>query len=246
MHQVLEKIKNELFFKWKNKMARNPMRHNQSLYFHYHQDQGHTTQDCRNLWNHLDQLVRERKLNQLLHQPSGQGSQAGSKPQTDASLRPPLGTINVILAALGRTGSCLSRVMSVARLPPEGANSRPKRAKMEIPPALSFSDKEKIRTIQPHDDTLVITLRIGGYDMKRVMVDQGSTAKIMYPELYKGLNLRPDDLTAYDSPLVSFDGKIVIPRGQTRLPVQVGLEVVEVNFIVVDTYPSYTTIVARP
>ena len=57
VHQVLEKIKNELFFKWQNKMAGNPMRRNQSLYCQYHQDQGHTTEDCRNLWDHLDQLV---------------------------------------------------------------------------------------------------------------------------------------------------------------------------------------------
>ena len=54
VHQVLEKIKNEPFFRWPNKMARNPMRHNQSLYCHYHQDQGDTTEDCRNLWDHLD------------------------------------------------------------------------------------------------------------------------------------------------------------------------------------------------
>ena len=39
----------------------------------------------------------------------------------------------------------------------------------------------------------------------------------MYPDLYKGLNLRPEDLTAYNSPLVSFDGKVFIPRGQIRL-----------------------------
>ena len=32
VHQVLEKIKNELFFKWPNKMAGNPMRRNQNLY----------------------------------------------------------------------------------------------------------------------------------------------------------------------------------------------------------------------
>ena len=38
VHQVLEKIKNESFFKWPNKMAGNPMRRNQSLYCHYHQD----------------------------------------------------------------------------------------------------------------------------------------------------------------------------------------------------------------
>ena len=84
---------------------------------------------------------------------------------------------------------------------------------MDIRLILSFSNKEKIRTIQPHNDALVITLRIGGYDMKRVMVDQGSGAEIMYLDLYKGLNLRPEDLTIYNSPLVSFDGKIVILKG---------------------------------
>ena len=50
----------------------------------------------------------------------------------------------------------------------------------------------------------------------------------------------------YNSPLVSFDGKIVIPKGQVRLPVQTGSKVMEVDFIVVDTYSPYTAIVARP
>lgn len=65
----------------------------------------------------------------------------------------------------------------------------------------------------------MVTFRIGGYDVKKVMVDQGSGAEIMYPDLYKGLNLKPENLTAYSSSLVSFDGKVVIPRGQIRLPV---------------------------
>ena len=50
------------------------------------------------------------------------------------------------------------------------------------------------------------------------MVVSGSGAEIMYPDLYKGLNLKPEDLTAYDSPLVIFDRKVVIPKGQIRLP----------------------------
>ena len=82
--------------------------------------------------------------------------------------------------------------------------------------------------------------------MKRVLVDQGSVIEIMYPDLYKGLNLKPEDLTAYDSPLVSVEGKTVIPRGQIRLPIQTGSEVVEVDFIMVDAYSPYTAIVARP
>ena len=117
---------------------------------------------------------------------------------------------------------------------------------MEIQPVLGFSDQDKLRTIQPHDNALVITLRIGGYDVKRVMVDQGSGTEIMYPNLYKGLNLKSKDLTAYTSPLVSFDGKVVIPRGQIRLPIQTGSETVEVDFIVVDAYSLYTAIMGRP
>ena len=68
----------------------------------------------------------------------------------------------------------------------------------------------------------------------------------MYPDLYRGLSLKLEDLTAYNSPLVSFDGKVVIPKGQIRLPIQAGTEVVEVDFIVVDAYSPYTAIVAKP
>ena len=93
---------------------------------------------------------------------------------------------------------------------------------------------------------MVVTLRIEGYDVKRVMMDQESCVEIMYPDLYKGLNLKPKNLIAYDSPLVSFDGKLVALKGQIRLPVQTGSEVVEVDFIVVDAYSLYTAIVARP
>ena len=77
---------------------------------------------------------------------------------------------------------------------------------------MGFSDEDKIGTIQPHDDALVITLRIRGYDVKRVMVDQGNAIEIMYPGLYKGLNLKAENLTPYSSPLVSFKGKIIIPK----------------------------------
>ena len=45
VQQVLEKVKNEPFFKWPNKMAGDPVNHNQSLYYHYYQDHGHITKD---------------------------------------------------------------------------------------------------------------------------------------------------------------------------------------------------------
>ena len=82
--------------------------------------------------------------------------------------------------------------------------------------------------------------------MKRVMVDPGSAAEIMYPDLYKGLSLRAEDLTPYSSPLVSFEGKVIVPKGQIRLPVHTVSKTVEVDFIVVDAYSPYTAIIVRP
>ena len=77
----------------------------------------------------------------------------------------------VIFAALGRTGSCPSRIMLVSCCSGKDSSSMPKRVKMNVPLVLSFSDADKLGTIQPHDDALVVTLRIGGYDVKRVIID---------------------------------------------------------------------------
>lgn len=111
---------------------------------------------------------------------------------------------------------------------------------------LGFSEEDKERRIQPHDDALVVTLRIAGFNVKRVMVDQGSRAEIIYPDLFKGLGLRLEDLNKCDVPLVGFDGNTNIPKGMIWLPVQTGDEVVSVDFFMVDTFSRYTAILARP
>ena len=76
-------------------------------------------------------------------------------------------------------------------------------------------------------------------------MDQGSAAEIMYLDLYKGLSLRAEDLTPYSSPLMCFEGKVIVQKEQIRLPVPTGSETVEVDFVVVDAYSPYTAIVAR-
>ncbi|XP_050264179.1 uncharacterized protein LOC126708429 [Quercus robur] len=226
-------------------MAGDPAKRNQNLYCKYHQEPGHTTDDCRNLKNHLDRLVRKGKLKHLLHHPVGWQEQSNIETR-QSTLKPPIGTINVILAALGRTGSHPFRIMSVGRFLAEADDQESKRARGMAMPLIGFSDEDKLGTLQPRDDALVVTLKIGGYDLKMVLVDQGSAVEIMYPDLYKGLKLKLEDLTAYDSSLVSFEGKTVTPKGMIRLPIQTGLDVVEVDFIVVDAYSPYTAIVARP
>jgi len=67
VHQILEKIKSESYFKWLNKMGGDPTKRKQSLYCQYHQDRRHTTEDCRTLRDYLEQLVKAGKLRQFVH-----------------------------------------------------------------------------------------------------------------------------------------------------------------------------------
>ena len=61
------------------------------------------------------------------------------------------------------------------------------------------------------------------------MIDQGNGVEIMYLDLYKGLWLKLEDLNNYDTPLVRFDGKVVVLEGQIKLSVVTGGMEVKVN-----------------
>ena len=77
-------------------------------------------------------------------------------------------------------------------------------------------------------------------------MDQGSGAEIMSLNLYKGLGLKLNYLSKYDTSLVRFDGKVVIPEGQIKLPIVTKGKEVEVNYIVVNAFSSYTAILGQP
>ena len=123
-------------------MAGDPSKRNQNLYCAYHQEPGHTTDDCRNLKNHLDRLVREGKLRHLLHRPEGWREQSNIETR-QSILRPPIGIINVILAAPEMTGSSPFRVMSVGRSPTEPDDKESKRARVIATPLIGFSEEDK-------------------------------------------------------------------------------------------------------
>ena len=113
VYQILEKIKNKPYFKWPYKMGRDSSKRNQNLYCHYHQDRGHTTEDCRTLRDHLNQLVKAGMLNQFLHQPTRQMGHSGARFHKDGTPRPMLGIINMIFAKPRGDVGASTGVMSV-------------------------------------------------------------------------------------------------------------------------------------
>ena len=82
--------------------------------------------------------------------------------------------------------------------------------------------------------------------MKRVLVDQGNGDEIMYLDLFRGLGLKNEDLSKYDTPLVGFDGRMMILKGQISLPLNMEGKEVMVTFRVVNSFSPYTKILDRP
>ena len=68
----------------------------------------------------------------------------------------------------------------------------------------------------------------------------------MYPDLFRGLELKREDLLKYNMPLVGFDGRVVIPQGQISFLVNMGGKEVVVTFIVVALFSPYTAILGKP
>ena len=134
------------------------------------------------------------------------------------------------------------RIGVLTMVPAEGClDEQPFEKKLKLTQEpIAFNDDHLEGTIQLHDDALVVMARIKGFIVKRVLIDQGSGAEVMYLDLFRGLGLKNEDLSKYDTPLVGFDGQMVILEGQISLPVNMEGKEVMVVFIVVSSFSPYT------
>ena len=98
VHKILDRIKNEPYFRWPSKMGGNPSKRNQNLYCAYHRDKRHTTEQCWVLKDHLEQLVRSGHLKEFVLESRSQETRQTTRPRGNP-FPPPLGVIKVIHAA---------------------------------------------------------------------------------------------------------------------------------------------------
>ena len=75
---------------------------------------------------------------------------------------------------------------------------------------------------QPHDNPLVIMLMIERFNTRKVLIDNGSSANIIYLFAFQQLKVDPERLRPFESPLISFSGDRVYPKGIVVLTVMMG------------------------
>ncbi|KAK3019473.1 hypothetical protein RJ639_005157 [Escallonia herrerae] len=237
--QILHEIKDNKALKWPEKMTSRPNKRNRDLWCHFHNDHGHSTDDCGSLKRAIEALIKRGQLKIFIACKEGREEQ-------EENVR----TINTIsggLAAGGSSGQAqkaYAREVCITSQPP---NKKQKNVPL---PTISFSDDDLKGVKTPHDDPLVITIKAGNFDVKRVLVDNGSSAEVLCYDAFKKMNIPTDRLRKMDTPLYGFSNHPVAVEGVIALPVAIGAPPVQANlmlgFVVVKVPSAFNAILGRP
>ncbi|XP_028115149.1 uncharacterized protein LOC114313037 [Camellia sinensis] len=236
INRILEKIKREPFFVWPPKMLGDPARRNQKLRCTYHQDRGHMTQNCRALKQHLEDLVTAGHLRDYIDQNKEMTGPGNPPPEANIE-HPPRLIINVIHGiAIQESEEALKEEIAKAAqiqrvMPVEPASKKVRTVPKSPLCTVSFTSKDLEGIQHPHTDALIITVGIGKrFDVKRVQVDQGSAADILYYDLFRKLGLSEQHLTPVAAPLVGFNSQPEWPLGRIVLSVVAGTKTLQIEF----------------
>ncbi|KAL0304077.1 UNVERIFIED_CONTAM: Retrovirus-related Pol polyprotein from transposon [Sesamum radiatum] len=116
---------------------------------------------------------------------------------------------------------------------------------------ITFTDKDKEGINYPHEEALVVSAVVSNIEVRRILVDSGSSVDILFEATFRKMRMKREDLTPKETTLMGFEGSTTRALGKVTLPVSLGeeprIKIVMVRFLVVDTsYPSYNIILGRP
>ena len=106
LKQVLMQIKNDPSLKWPEKMRGDPNKRNRNKYCRFYRDHGYNTDECYNLKQQIENLIRQRKLRNFLGQKHKDEKLKG---KVEESSRHSLGEIRVIIGGISTGQSSKSR-----------------------------------------------------------------------------------------------------------------------------------------
>uniref|UniRef100_A0A2N9EKX3 Uncharacterized protein n=1 Tax=Fagus sylvatica TaxID=28930 RepID=A0A2N9EKX3_FAGSY len=246
--KLLLQIQDDPSLRWPGKIRSDPNSRPKNLYCRFHRDHGHLTEDCVSLKEQVETLIRQGKLQKYVSRPAKPPTQ---REQTEHNRPGPVGEIRTIIGGPASGGTSRASRKAYARQVHNimVVQRPPKNVRLDDQ-IISFSEEDARGTHQPHDDALVITINIVGFTTRRVMVDNGSSADILYLPAYQQMRLDKDKLRPMDAPLVGFTGDKVCPNGIVTLPITVGTHPKTVSktvdFLVVNCPSAYNAIIAWP
>ncbi|XP_050241235.1 uncharacterized protein LOC126690147 [Quercus robur] len=179
--QVLMQIKDEGALTFPGKLKGDPNKRPRDKYCRFHRDHGHDTANCYNLKQQIEALIRQGKLQRFVNKERTDLPQEQAPRRENERPRPPIGDIRMIVGGTTVSGSSKKARKTYLRMvhSVQLTGSVPKMPHIDNP-VIGFSEDDSRRLHHPYDDALVVSLQIGDYNMHRVLVDNGSSADILY------------------------------------------------------------------
>ncbi|XP_075659015.1 uncharacterized protein LOC142628866 [Castanea sativa] len=222
INQVLMQIKDEGALTFPGKLKGDPNKRSMDKYCRFPRDHGHDTADCYDLKQQIKALIRQGGLQRFVSKEKTDPQHEQAPRRENERPRPPIGDIRMIVGGTAIVGSSkkarktyLKMVQNV-----QLTGSVPKMTRIDNPLIGFLEDARRLH--HPHDDALVVSIQVGDYNMHRVLVDNGSSADILYYPTLQQMGIGREGLVPTNTLLVGFGGTRVFPLGVVTLAIIVG------------------------
>ncbi|XP_022846201.1 uncharacterized protein LOC111368940 [Olea europaea var. sylvestris] len=223
-------IKDSRELKWPPRLRSLPDTRDKSKYCDFHRDHGHTTEDCLALKREIEALMRKGFLSSYIN---------NDKCPTNNQNREKAQRI-------GETSNQL-QALSISL-----SDEQPQEGTLAVGENkdISFGMDDLEGMAFSHDDALVISAIIANFEVKRILVDNGSGANVLSHEAFVQMGISSEQLKPVKTPLQGFGGTVITPEGIIGLPLTLGAEGKQVTqittFEVVRMPMAYNAILGRP
>ena len=243
-------------------MKSNPATRDNTKYCEFHSDYGHRTDNCIQLRREIEYLIQRGYLRRFIspgNQAQGQTKNQNQAPaqqppprQTTTQHQQPLGEIHVIsggFAGGGESSSVRKAHLRSIRSADMGEVQAVSKAP-RIDTTITFSDSDLEGCQHPHDDPLVIRAIVANTTVHRVLVDNGSSADIIFASAFDKMGIGREKLEPVNTHLRGFSGEKVLPLGSIQLVLTLGEPPCQATttsrFLIVDAPSAYNMLLGRP
>ena len=251
MSQVLREVKHERFLRWPSQTKSDLARRDDTKYCEFHKVHGHRTYDC--IKNEIENLIQRGHLNRYVA-PKGRERVQPPPPRqlTPVQHQSHLGEIHVIsgeFAGGGESNSArkahLRSIRSGETIEVQTVSKLPR-----LYTTITFSNFNMEGCQHPHDDPLVIKAIVANKAIHRVLIDNGSSANIIFASAFDKMGIGREKLEPVNACLRRFSGERVLPLGSVQLVLTLGdppcQATTTVRFLIVDAPSAYNMLLGRP
>ncbi|XP_023880406.2 uncharacterized protein LOC111992779 [Quercus suber] len=250
--QVLMQIKDDGALTFPGKLKGDPNKRSWDRYCCFHSDHDHDMADCYDLKQQIKALIKQGKLQKFVSKERADLPPQEHSPRGDNErLRQPLGDIRMIVGGVAANNLSKRARKTYLRMVQNVQHTGivPKMPRVNNP-LIGFSEEDARHLHHPYDDALVISIQVEDFKVHHVLIDNGSSADILYYPAFQQKQISRERLTPTNAPFVGFGGTKVYPLGTITLPVTIGdypnQITKDVTFLVVDCSSAYNATIGRP